>query len=344
MRITLKDIAEQAGVSKALVSMYLNHDRRARLTDEKRKRIDQLVAETGYRPSHAARVLRQGRSKTIGMVLGGLSDPFFHHLAEQVLKYSSQQNYQILLALTEWDCRKEKQALQLLLDRGVDAVILTADIANDPDDFARIIGNRPGIIFRRTHPSYSSVVVDMRAIFHEIAAHFQSLGITEITLIDSDRQNLSVFQEAAQKEKIRITVPDITCRADDNEALSDYALEACRKTEGLYIASCWTVKRLLEKIYTENTVLHPKIVTNYNFPEDFIDDPHVTGIIDNRFSKFVRTLTDTIIDLAEHPQGPVVKTVDIRFYTRQEFIAAHPSDGRKINHITIGKEFYEKKT
>ena len=33
MRITLKDIAEQAGVSKALVSMYLNHDRRARLTD-----------------------------------------------------------------------------------------------------------------------------------------------------------------------------------------------------------------------------------------------------------------------------------------------------------------------
>ena len=323
MKITLRDIAEKAGVSKSLVSMYLNHDPRARLTDAKRREIDRLVAETGYRPSHAARVLRQGRSKTLGMVLGGLNDPYFHHLAELVLKYSSQRNYQILLSLTEWNPEKEKQALRLLLDRGVDAVILTADTANDPEEFARIIGDHPGIILRRTHPSYSSVVINMETIFHKMAVHFRSLGISEIALIDSDRQTLSFFRKAALEEKIRVVIPEINCNADDNEALACYALEACRNTEGLYIASCWTAKRLLEKIHAENLGLHPKIVTNYNFPNDFIDDPCITGIIDNHFSEFVQLLTDTIIDLAEHPQKPVVKTADFRFYSRGEFLAEH---------------------
>ena len=328
MKVTLKDIAEKAGVSKALVSMYLNHDPRARLTREKQNKIDELVAKMGYRPSHLARVLRQGRTKTIGMVLGGLNDPFFHHLAELVLKYSSEQNYQILIALTEWDPEKEKQALQLLLDRGVDAVILTADTMNDPEAFTQIIGDHPGILLRRIHPAYSSVTGNMRDIFHETISHFRSLGISEISLIEHDKQVQALFQEVAEKENFRIRIPEIRCRADDNASLGEFALNACRETEGLYIASCWVAKQFLQKL-PEHPELHPKIVTNYNFPEDFIGDSSITGIIDNHFSDFVRLLTDTIIDLAEHPQKPVIKTMNFHFYSRQDFLATHPEAAGK---------------
>ena len=324
MKVTLKDIAEKAGVSKALVSMYLNHDPRARLTREKQNKIDELVSKLGYRPSHFARVLRQGHSKTLGMVLGGLSDPFFHHLAELVLKYSSEKNYQILISLTEWDPEKEKQALQLLLDRGVDAVILTADTTNDPEAFTQIIGDHPGILLRRMHPAYSSIIGNMREIFSEVIKHFRSLGISEISLIEHDKQVQTLFQEVAEKENFRIQIPEIRCRADDNATLAEIARDSCRKTEGLYIASCWVAKRFLQKILPAHPELHPKIVTNYNFPEDFIGDSSITGIIDNHFSDFVRLLTDTIIDLAEHPQKPVIKTMNFHFYSRQDFLASHP--------------------
>ena len=70
MRVTLKDIVEKTGVSKSVVSMYLNKDPRVRLSDEKKKRIDEAVRELGYRPSLAACALRKGRSRMLGLVLG----------------------------------------------------------------------------------------------------------------------------------------------------------------------------------------------------------------------------------------------------------------------------------
>ena len=61
MRVTLKDIAVRAGVSKSLVSMYLNGNPAARLQPETKERIDRAIEEFGYRPSFAAQALAQGR-------------------------------------------------------------------------------------------------------------------------------------------------------------------------------------------------------------------------------------------------------------------------------------------
>ena len=74
MRVTLKTIAEKAGVSVSLVSMHLNHHPLSeRIADETRKRIDAAVKELNYRPSITARTLRNGKSRTIGLVIGQIA-------------------------------------------------------------------------------------------------------------------------------------------------------------------------------------------------------------------------------------------------------------------------------
>ena len=69
MRATLSDIAKQVGVSKSLVSMYLNNHRLSRkIAAETKRKIDQAVRELDYRPSFTARALSNGKTRTIGMI------------------------------------------------------------------------------------------------------------------------------------------------------------------------------------------------------------------------------------------------------------------------------------
>ena len=71
MRATLSDIAKQVGVSKSLVSMYLNNHRLSRkIAAETKRKIDQAVRELDYRPSFTARALSNGKTRTIGMICG----------------------------------------------------------------------------------------------------------------------------------------------------------------------------------------------------------------------------------------------------------------------------------
>ena len=73
---TLKDIANRANVSPALVSMYLNNNPKSRMSAETRQRIDAAIRELNYRPSALARSLRSGKSMTIGYATGNIVGTF----------------------------------------------------------------------------------------------------------------------------------------------------------------------------------------------------------------------------------------------------------------------------
>ena len=74
MRATIKDIAERVGVSKSLVSMYLNnHPLASRIAERTKGKIDEAVREMNYQPSVTARALKNGKSRTIGLVIAEIS-------------------------------------------------------------------------------------------------------------------------------------------------------------------------------------------------------------------------------------------------------------------------------
>lgn len=81
-KISLKDIAEAAGVSTALVSFVLNGKKKEyRVGEETAQRILKIANEMNYQPNLAAKSLRSGKTKTIGLVVSDISNPFFSQLA-----------------------------------------------------------------------------------------------------------------------------------------------------------------------------------------------------------------------------------------------------------------------
>jgi DNA-binding LacI/PurR family transcriptional regulator len=124
MKANLNDIAQRVGVSKSLVSMYLNKHRLAeRIAPATKRRIDRAVEELNYQPSFAARALSKGTTKTIGMICGNIASPYSANLVEDALQATAERGYQLLLGLSRWIPEEEEKALENLLQRQIDGLV-----------------------------------------------------------------------------------------------------------------------------------------------------------------------------------------------------------------------------
>ncbi len=128
--ITIQEIAEKAGVpvktaTRALAGTTMGKRRDAR---ERAERVLKIAKELGYQPSHVAQALRKGKTRTIGMVAGGLSDKHFGCVIEAFLDELDKYGYRLLLEVTKWDWEKEYECLKDLLRYRVDGIVYLCDL------------------------------------------------------------------------------------------------------------------------------------------------------------------------------------------------------------------------
>lgn len=123
--MTIKEIAEMAGVSNAAVSRYLNH---GSISDEKKEAIRRVIEKTGYQPSAHAQMLRTKKTKLIGVVLPKINSNSTSRTVAGINKVLSENGFQILLADTENNINKELEYLQLFQNHQVDGIIFIATI------------------------------------------------------------------------------------------------------------------------------------------------------------------------------------------------------------------------
>ncbi len=129
MKITISDIARQAGVSKATVSRVLNN-RTEGVGPQTRQRIMDILKETAFQPSGFARGLATGRSATVGVIIPDIVNPYYSLLvrgAEDALKKSG---YSLFLCNSDHDITKEKEYVVRLIERGVDGLILDSAVSD----------------------------------------------------------------------------------------------------------------------------------------------------------------------------------------------------------------------
>jgi DNA-binding LacI/PurR family transcriptional regulator len=119
---TLEDVAQIAGVSRALVSLVMRDS--PRVSDESRQRVTDAAAKLGYRPNLMARNLAARRTMTIGVLLNDLHNPWFAEVTDGIHAAADRHGYQLILASGRRSPRVESRAVDTFLASRVDGIIV----------------------------------------------------------------------------------------------------------------------------------------------------------------------------------------------------------------------------
>jgi len=118
----MSDVARRAGVSIMTVSRVIN--RKGDVNPETRQRIEQIIKELDYHPSAIARSLATSETRTIGLVIPDVSNPFFADIARGIEALANEQGYHVFLCNTEENPEREAEVIQSLEEKRVDGLIL----------------------------------------------------------------------------------------------------------------------------------------------------------------------------------------------------------------------------
>ena len=125
-RISLKDIASRVGVSTALVSYVLNgKEKEARVGLEMAGKIRKVAKELNYQPNLIAKGLKSGQTKTLGLIVADISNPFFSSLARIIEIEAKKNGYTVLFGSSDEDLENSKNLINTFLNRQVDGLIIT---------------------------------------------------------------------------------------------------------------------------------------------------------------------------------------------------------------------------
>lgn len=177
-KVTYKDIAREAGVSIAAVSFVLN--RSGSVGPEVSERILKAVKSLGYRRNQLAQAMRTGRSKTFGLVLPDLCNPFFPELAQAIGDSARRAEYSILLA-ESGNGNHEREALERLASHGVDGICWCPSSRQDLP--AELNLGVPVVVIDRPLPHYDVVMSNYRMGGALLAQDIRSAGLHAVGLV-----------------------------------------------------------------------------------------------------------------------------------------------------------------
>lgn len=121
--VTMEDIAKRMKVSAVTVSKALkgNPD----ISEETSIRIKKLAHELGYIPNYFFRNIASNQSKVIGVILPNIADTFFTHVVETMYQIAYENDYEIILKISQGNANYEKKLIESLLSMRVDGIIIS---------------------------------------------------------------------------------------------------------------------------------------------------------------------------------------------------------------------------
>jgi LacI family transcriptional regulator len=139
-RTSLEDIAKAVGVSKATVSFVLNDKGdEFNISKKKQELIREKAKELAYVPNFFAKSLRQGQTKTIGLVLADITNPFYAELCKTIQEELYSRGYSTLIVNTHDDKQLEKILMKELIQRSIDGMIISP--CNDISELIPILND-----------------------------------------------------------------------------------------------------------------------------------------------------------------------------------------------------------
>ncbi|HML20557.1 MAG TPA: LacI family DNA-binding transcriptional regulator [Aggregatilinea sp.] len=159
-RITLHDVAREAGVSPMTVSRVINNT--GRISAATRDRVRDVIARLDYRPSRAARTLVTNQTNMIAVITPDITNPYFAEIVKGVEDLAWKRDYSVLLANTNENQAREKAVLSQLEDSTVDGIIICSSRLPDDDLYPLIAQNQAVVVVNRQVPKNLASVVKGR--------------------------------------------------------------------------------------------------------------------------------------------------------------------------------------
>jgi LacI family transcriptional regulator len=217
---TIKDVAARAGVSIGAASNALSGVRPVSV--EMGERVRAAAAELGYSPNGVARSLRRQRTMTVGLVVPDNANPFFAETSWAIEQACAKAGLTLMLCNTGRDPERETAAIELLLEKRVDGVIVAT--SSSPEALANVIAaGKPLVVidYDASGLAADAVLVDHRRGGELAAQHLIELGHRRIAVITGLPQRASASRVQGFRQALAehgVDLPDDLIRESDTHA------------------------------------------------------------------------------------------------------------------------------
>ena len=181
-RVTLIDVAQHCGVSRATVSLVLNDS--PLVATKTRDRVRQAMVELGYVYNRAAASLRTQHSDAIGVVLTNITNPYFAEFAAGLQDALTSSGTVPLLAVSGEDRALQHRLVKSLVERNVDGIVLVPAHGTQPGDLPDLVGTPLVLLARRLNGlDVDYVGAQNRDGGYAAAEHLYSHGCRRIAFV-----------------------------------------------------------------------------------------------------------------------------------------------------------------
>lgn len=181
------DVAKAASVSVGTVSKVLN-GKPGRISRETRERVAATASRLGYRPDPLARSLRIGSMHTLGLIVPELGDQYFEYIARGAEAAARDRGFGIVLSHTDRDPRRELEAIDFLIDKAVDGVVLCGGGIQQEEHLESLDWGTLRVVSVGPHQiDVPNLAVDNKGAMRAAVAHLAGLGRQRILCIAGQR-------------------------------------------------------------------------------------------------------------------------------------------------------------
>ena len=252
-KVTIRDVAREAGVSVTLVSFVMNakmgKDGRldCPVNPDTAERVLQVAKRLGYRRNNAAASLRSGRSHSIAVIVSDIANPFYAEICRNIENIAYKDGYTVIFASSEESPQKLSHLVETMVGYNVEGLIVAPCLGGEPALARALRIGIPTVLIDRDMPGeeFGRVLIDnvdagkmaTKYLIHQGFGKIEMLtyksGVTSLT--DRETGYGLAMEEAGLKDEIRIHKIDYEAEAAKKDAIDVFRDAARRGVEAFIL-------------------------------------------------------------------------------------------------------------
>lgn len=285
-----------------------------RISDALVKKVEDYIEEVGYRPDSLARTLRTGKSKTIGVLVEDIANPFFASFARVIEDLAYKRGYRILYSSTDNRLEKTKDLLFVLKERQVDGYIIVPPPGIDDAINDLLASGKPVVLFDRNLPGVEAdyVGIDNKLGTYEatmalIKQRYKKIGFVTLDSKQSQMdERMAGYLQALKEYGLEPILKEIPFTENGEELIAEVnSFLSQVQVDALLFGTNYLAVNGLRAIYRKGIAVPASLgVVSFDHHDVFeLSNPSITAI-----TQPVREMAEKCIEILLHRINNAGKT------------------------------------